>query len=256
MNAVHALEGPRLLVVGAAPHSLGATVAQVAREGLWTFDQVVTAGITPPPESVAVTSRPVYEDYKLDIRNSASMREVLHDVCPDVIVCTVGVNVLCHIETAGLRMVLEEAFHVNVIGVMELLRHFITAEGSGYWTQGRRSSKKFVVVSSNSARVARTGSLAYCASKAALSMAVRCAARELAGTAVQVWGYEPGLLAGTPMTHAVHAGLPAATALHRMRGVPPEGLPVRSVAQQIINDVAQYAPGLNGVMIPCDAGEQ
>lgn len=257
------LNGPRLLVVGAAPQSLGAAVADVARDGVWTFGSVVTAGMTPIPESLLLPEHEgtvhTYEDYRLDVRFSNQMKQVLGDVQPDILVCTVGVNAPCGIGSRYLAMRMEEAFRVNVIGVLELLRHFALIDGSGYWKNGRTNAKKFVAISSNSARLPRRQSLAYCASKAALSMGLRVAARELAGTMTQVWGYEPGLLAGTPMTQETeqHFGRSGESAvLHRMRGVPADGLPVRSLAQQIVNDVAQYAPGLNGVLVPCDAGEQ
>lgn len=258
------LAGPRLLVVGAAPQSLGAAVADVAREGVWAFDSVVTAGLTPVPDTLLLPDENgtlhTYEDHRLDVRFSAQMKEVLSTVQPDILVCTVGVNSPCGIDSRYLAMRLEEAFRVNVIGVLELLRHFVGAEGSGYWQNGRTNAKKFVAISSNSARLPRRQSLAYCASKAALSMGLRVAARELAGSHTQVWGYEPGLLAGTPMTHDTardFSGRPGEPAtLHRMRGVPADGLSVRSLAHQIVNDVAQYAPGLNGVLVPYDAGEQ
>lgn len=249
------LSGPRLLVVGAAPNSLGAAIAAVAREGVWAFEKVLTAGISPLPETLRVpgSDADFYEDYRLNIQYTAQIREVLRTVCPDIVICTVGVNTPTSLSSSHLALRLEEAFRVNVIGVLELLRHFVEAPGSGFWTRGPLS-KKFVVVSSNSARIARRSSLAYCASKAALSMAVRVAARELAGDPVQVWGYEPGLLAGTPMTTATAQMLPGPW--HRMPGIDQAGLAPRQLAHQIINDVANHAPGLNGVLIPFDAGEQ
>lgn len=252
------LLGPRLLIIGAAPHSLGEAVATVARTGVWSFEKVATAGITPASENIP---HGVYEDYKLDVRNSGSINEILGAVCPDIVVCTVGINEPSSIESSYLGLVLQEAFSINVIGVLEVLRHFMKRPGSGYWNDGNGgTSKKFVAISSNSARIPRRRSLAYCASKAALSMALRVAARELAGAepSCQVWGYEPGLLAGTPMTTATEQffgeGDPE-TVLHRMPGFPAGGLNPVQLAQQIVNDVANYTPALNGVMIPFDGGE-
>ena len=49
-----------------------------------------------------------------------------------------------------------------------------------------------------------TGSIGYCASKAALNHAVRCAARELASTGDwQITAIVPGTVAETPLTESV-----------------------------------------------------
>jgi NAD(P)-dependent dehydrogenase (short-subunit alcohol dehydrogenase family) len=248
------LAGPRLLIVGASPTSLGAAIRSVAEESVWQFDKVVTAGITP---AEGILDSPVYEDYVLDVTSSGSMRQVLGTVCPDIVICTVGVNEPCGVNSGYMGLRMSNAFRINVIGVMELLQHFVSLPGSGYWND--KSSKKFVAISSNSARIARRNSLAYCASKAALSMALRVAGRELVGSGTVVWGYEPGLLAGTPMTHATEQhfghGDPEKV-LHRMPGVAPGGMNPRQLAHQIVNDVANYSPAYNGMLIPFDAGEQ
>lgn len=249
-------EGPTLLIVGAAPDSLGEALVWAADDGPYSFGDIVTAGITPlepgRDRETKAGDPTVYEDYKLDVRHVATMKEVLWEVKPDVLVCTAGVNTPVSVTEWNADLVMEEAFHTNVIGVMALLRNFVVAEGSGYWNGAVK--KKFVAVSSNSARIPRRRSLAYCASKAALSMALRVAARELADSGVAVWGYEPGLLAGTPMTHEAQAVWSGP--LHRMRGVPPEGLDIRLLAQSILHDVSNPSPALNGLLIPFDADEQ
>lgn len=246
-------EGPRLLVVGAAPRSLGDHVAREAELGPYSFDAIYTAGITPTPhDGDPPEGKVAYEDYYLDLRHVNSIKEVLGEVKPDIIVCTVGVNNPTSVLDSFADLALEDSFHVNVIGVLALLRHFVKAEGSGYWNGS--TNKKFVAISSNSARIPRRRSLAYCASKAALSMALRVAARELADEGVVVWGYEPGLLAGTPMT-ADTEGLFAGGPLHRMPGVPESGLLPAALAQMILHDVANVSPAFNGLLIPFDAGE-
>jgi hypothetical protein len=86
-------------------------------------------------------------------------------------------------------------------------------------------------------------------------MALRVAARELAGK-VQVWGYEPGLLAGTPMTQAsAQAFGPGDALLHRMKGVHPQGLPVHDLARRVVADVADFSVAQNGLLVPFDADE-
>lgn len=243
---------PRLLVVGAREGSLGMEIADQALAD-WEYDRIFTAGIAT-------------EALHLDVTNTQSIKDALHEARPDVVVCTVGINEPSSYTYGNSALNYMDHFRTNVIGPMELLRQFAglsrVAEDAGSWGVVR----KFVAISSNSARIARTQSGPYCASKAALSMALRVAARE-AASAPQVgpwvWGYEPGLLAGTPMTRATEGRFSATSgdlkfdlALHRMRGVVPEGLSVKSLATRILCDLAFAGPGHNGVMFPFDAGEQ
>lgn len=231
------MSDPRLLIVGARPGSLGAALHQASTE--WPFSKVFTAGISG-------------EDFKLDITNSASIRDTLTESNPDYVVCTVGVNQAMPHDDPFLQSKMTDAFRTNVIGPMELLRHF---DAMDYPNDIRR---KFVAISSNSARIARTNSVAYCASKAALSMAVRVAAREQArrpklADRVMVWGYEPGLLE-TVMTEEMAAGFSGS--MHRMPGVDDAGLDPYYLADRILGDLLVRGIGLNGCMVPYDAGEQ
>jgi NAD(P)-dependent dehydrogenase (short-subunit alcohol dehydrogenase family) len=235
---------PDVLVVGAAPDSLGSAVVGEMFSCEWEFGTIHTAGISE-------------EFIKLDLLHSARIGEVLTEVKPDIVVCTVGMNMVTEIMDSYLATKMSTSFGVNVTGPMELLRHFIT---SPVRPEREGNIKKFVAISSNSARIARRNSVAYCASKAALSMALRVAARELAGDGrVAVWGYEPGLLDGTPMTEQIKASFGYGTpgvALHRMPGVPPRGLPPADLARRIVQDLATFSYAHNGLLIPFDAGEQ
>lgn len=237
------MTAPRLLVIGCQPRSLGEALVGEARTGPYEFSAVITAGLR-------TGSAP--EEYLLNVRSENSIKETLGKVEPDIIICTVGVNEPATIVERYLPLRMNDAFATNVIGPMEVLRHFLSCEGSGAWNGSVR--RKFIAISSNSARIPRRGSLPYCASKAALSMALRVAARELAGTDTMVWGYEPGLLAGTPMTESTEQTF-GLHGLHRMPGVGPEGLLVGAVAAAIIADVANPSPAFNGTLIPLDAGE-
>lgn len=229
---------PRLLVVGARPDSLGAAIADAAQKE-WGFEAVTTAGLTD-------------EAYRLDITNSASIRETLDVVRPDYVVCTVGVNEMMPHDDQYLQAKMTDAFRTNVIGPMELLRHFDATEYTGVLR------RKFVAISSNSARIARTNSMAYCASKAALSMALRVAAREQARRVsvrdrLLVWGYEPGLL-NTVMTHEADSRFVGP--LHRMPGVEGAGLNPYTLADRILGDLMLSGVGLHGTLVPFDSGEQ
>lgn len=234
---------PDVLVVGASSGlSLGNAIVNELVECEWDFGVVHTAGIT-------------NEDHRLDLLRSPRISEVLTELKPDIIVCTVGINQPVDIVDAFLPAKMHNSFQTNVTGPMDLLRHFVA---SPVRSERGDAVKKFVAISSNSARIARRNSVAYCASKAALSMALRVAARELApGGSVAVWGYEPGLLDGTPMTEEVARALPKGIgALHRMPGVPPEGLPPADLARRIVHDLATFSYAHNGLIIPFDAGEQ
>lgn len=229
---------PSLLVIGAAPYSLGTAVAQIARTQ-YEFASVDTAGISG-------------EAVKLDVTQSLRIKEVLDQCQPDIIVCTVGVNVPTPVDDPWLPTRLMDSFVTNVTGPMDVLRHFLNSQVR----EGREGMvKRFVAISSNSAHIPRRGSMAYCASKAGLSMALRVAARELGGAGCVVWGYEPGLLAGTPMTEQTERDFPDVGLLHRMRGVDPDGIPVQDLARRIVHDVATFSVAHNGVIYPFDAGE-
>lgn len=226
---------PTLLVLGAAPDSLGQRVAQIAARD-YDYGDVVTAGIT-------------HEAYPCDVTRASDIKEVLYTVRPDVIVCTVGHNAPASHLAGYLRTLMVSSFEVNVIGPMEVLRHFSAMD--------RRDApwpKKFVAISSNSARIPRRESLPYCASKAALSMALRVAAREAAGEEMLIWGYEPGLLADTPMTQKSAEDFDGA--LHRIPGLAPrQGLNGAWLAHRILGDLAFASMANNGTMIPFDGGE-
>ncbi len=91
------------------------------------------------------------------------------------------------LEPAGLAAVTEDSwqrhFAVNTTGVFHLLQ-----EGA----PRLRDGGAVVVISSNAARVPRTGILAYAASKAATSALTRCAGLELAARGIRCNVVEPG----------------------------------------------------------------
>lgn len=235
---------PKLLIVGARPCSLGDLVRIYARES-GRFSEVVTAGVTE-------------EDHVMDVRDVIDIGNVLELVSPDYLLCTVGINDPAGLSSKDLVGQMMNSFLVNAAGPLELLRQF--AEGS----VPAGDVRKFAVISSNSARIARTGSVPYCASKAALSMGLRVLCRELARAKSDVvaWGYEPGLLAGTPMTEATieHFSAPnhglGIPPLHRMPGVGPEGLDPEALARRIVNDFAMADQLYHSAVFTFDAGEQ
>jgi NAD(P)-dependent dehydrogenase (short-subunit alcohol dehydrogenase family) len=235
-----------ILVVGAAEGGLGEAISQAIFEDPWT-GSVVTAGIAGEQEH-------------LDLSERHTVLPFLEAVQPSHVICTVGINIPFSIkadEGSYYMRALQASMESNVLLPMGLLSDFTT-----YWAKRRSQWKEnwemnrahFVAISSNSAHIARSRSGPYCASKAALSMALRCAARELAEEEMVVYGCEPGLLEGTPMTKTSREAF--AGELHRMPGVPPRtGLSTRAIARMVVGNL-RAGRELNGTMIRVDAGEQ
>lgn len=199
---------------------------------------VVAAGLTPD-----TSEAPCVESYHMDIQVTAHIRQVLDKVQPSHIICTAGINEPQPFVSHDWSLFADRAWLVNAMGPLRLLHEWLSHRPQG----------QFIVVSSNSASIPRRQSAPYCMSKAALSMGIRCVARELGGTPL-VYGYEFGLLAGTPMT--VQSGADFAGPLHRMVGVRGEGLSVSTAARHITDNLMHGSEELNGCLLRMDAGEQ
>jgi NAD(P)-dependent dehydrogenase (short-subunit alcohol dehydrogenase family) len=114
-------------------------------------------------------------------------------------VYSAGVNNLSWISELSDNMVEHDTFDVNVHGFVDTISlHKRT------WPTANVSC---VAVSSDAADHPMRGSLAYCASKAALDMAIRVAARGLAPL-WRVNGVAPGMVEGTPMTAYIDQEVP------------------------------------------------
>lgn len=230
----------KVLVVGARPGSLGAAVAETCGEQGWEVETLGISGDEKHTMDVVTASDEVVDGLMRSVR-------------PDHVVCTMGVNL------PSSRFISESAwwshhFNVNVIGPMRLAVAF----GKTTEKSQSRYPGHYVAVSSNSAHIPRTLSGPYCASKAALSMALRVAGREASGgdEGYLVYGYEPGLLAGTPMTDDVRRRLGRGIPLTRMRGNEiQDGLSVYGLAGHIVHNLAFGGPELNGCLLRYDAGE-
>lgn len=245
---------PRVLIVGAREGSLGACIRDtLGRIGF----EPITAGISKEEEN------------RLDITNNMkTLRESIERLKPNHVIVTAGINrevldpVYVYQGEPQWDEWYKDHFRVNVIGPMRLFTAWLEAR-EGY--QATADLGHFVVIGSNSAHIARTGSAAYCASKAALAMAVRVNARELARSDLGaiLYGYEPGLLDGTPMTREVDYRLngPRIVSrddripLHRMPGIE-DGVSPRFLAGLICFNLTQNAPELNGCLLRVDGGEQ
>ncbi len=219
----------QVLVVGARSNSLGEAIGV---ELVALGAQVILAGIEG-------------EGVQLDVMHSDEIWRAIVMTRPTHLVCTVGTNVPSAFDGKHWNFSSERTMRTNFHGPMKVLSEFsrIAQEGT------------FVAISSNSASIPRSNSTAYCASKAALSMGLRCAARDVSRRegAMRIWGYEPGLIADTPMTDAVAAELPG-VALTRMLSLP-GGLEKADLAARVARDVLSESWALHGCLVRIDNGE-
>lgn len=119
------------------------------------------------------------------------------------LVYSAGVNELCWINSiedvhVGNYENFKDLLSVNVVGFTKVLSTLVKFH----------PIRSVVAISSDAATRPMRGSLMYCASKAALDMAVRCAARELAPK-VRVNAISPGMTDGTLMQEYIDKTVPA-----------------------------------------------
>lgn len=215
-----------LLIWGARKKSIGDGVAKMWRD---MFDgHVVTAGISGE------------ENYLVHTSDDEEVRGLYSEVKPDHVLCTIGRNESLEEYAGPMEGWLQDLFDANVTTPMSLLNTWLDCDPP--------KGGHYVVISSNSAHIPRSQSMAYCATKAALSMAVRCAARDLqkANFDLTVYGWEPGLVKGTPMSDGKGGT--------RMLGLP-QGISRRSLAHQIVSALAFGGPEYSGTLIRLDNGE-
>ena len=140
-------------------------------------------------------------DHKmLDVNAPISIENYLIEHGPFThIVYSAGLNKLAWVNARKISFKMEDMFSINCAGFVELIGSHIR----GYPT-ARLSA---VAVSSDAATRPMRGSVAYCASKAALNMAVKVMARELAPLH-RINAVAPGMVEGTPMTAYIDEAVP------------------------------------------------
>lgn len=223
----------KILVVGARPGSIGAAVATKLK----VLGQTVeTAGISEEQWRLVATPQKIHEFF------------IGNDEFTDV-VCTIGTNGEQDILASGFDPdYLGDEYAINTIAPIAILHEWLMN------SESERASRHFVAISSNSAHIARSRSLGYCASKAALSMALRCAARRVAEMGgVSIYGYEPGWVDGTPMSRSVEKRI-GDSPPHRIPGR--QGVSLNSLSNLIIFNLLNGGMELNGCMFRVDGGEQ
>jgi NAD(P)-dependent dehydrogenase (short-subunit alcohol dehydrogenase family) len=142
---------------------------------------------------------------------------------------------------------IEEVFKVNCFSFLELMKHY---------SKAKNRSEKFsaVVISSVSAFAGWAGGSVYCASKGALSAAVRSLAIELAPKGVRINAICPSNVK-TPLYDAGAAEINGEEALNSLlsRQVLGLGMPeqIAEVTAFLLSDASSFITGVN---LPVDGG--
>lgn len=128
-----------------------------------------------------------------DVRDYGPLEKAVRRVQPTHVVFSVGINRLDWIDQATVGD-FRDVMETNVWSFIKLI---------GALREDVKHPVSVVAVTSDAAwRVMRTSSI-YCASKAALEMAIKVASRELAPAGWRVNGVAPGKVANTGMTEYV-----------------------------------------------------
>lgn len=139
---------------------------------------------------------------ELNVMYRSHIKRYIADNGPfNYIVYSAGINRLEWIKDYSVNGYgdLDDTLDVNVEGFIK-----VAAEHIRLWPDAKVSA---VAVSSDAADIPMRGSIAYCVSKAALNMAIKVMARELAPH-WRVNGVAPGMVEGTPMTAYIDSTIP------------------------------------------------
>lgn len=190
-----------------------------------------------------------------DVRDLQALKDVLSVDAPRYVVYSVGVTGLDWIRD----MVPGDAENMATLNAYAFL-DVMAALQTIYPPDGRAIS--VVAVTSDAAWRPMRASAAYCASKAALEMCVKVAARETTDKGWRVNAVAPGKVEGTPLTEKVDAevlrvrGWDAETADTYELSQSPLGrhLNVEEVAAAIVAVLLCPSPGWTGSVIAVNGG--
>jgi NAD(P)-dependent dehydrogenase (short-subunit alcohol dehydrogenase family) len=198
---VSRLLGKTAVITGAASGIGLAAVTLFAREGakVLAVDRDGSA-----LERAVAALAPNVAPYVADVTDETAMATAMAAAAQrfggiDVLVPNAGIfGQHAHIRDCPIDS-LDQVLRVNVTGVVITMKHaipYMIARGGG----------AIVITSSVGAIVGNPGSVAYAASKHALSAVMKVAAVELAPHKIRVNTVNPGLV-DTPMLHAIEADL-------------------------------------------------
>lgn len=146
-----------------------------------------------------VAKRGIVFEYEegLDVLDKASLHNFIMSTKPTHAVYSVGINRLDWMSSVS-QPDFEEVMLANVFGFISMMQSL--------WSSVMASEVSHcsvVAITSDAAWRPMRTSLSYCASKAALEMAVKVVSRELAPLRWRVNAVAPGKVADTPMTREV-----------------------------------------------------
>ncbi len=241
----------RLLVVGVRPKSLGWAVAERAIAEGWEVTCVDLKERWPGGEPVEIRVQ------ALDVTNAQSLNRFWAKAPNfNAVVYAAGVNEETTILDSKWRSPMARQMAVNFAGAIEMLQNWLM------YGREKGRNNQFVTIASNSAHIPRSTGFGYCASKAAVVMAMRCAAREIAsrsfdGDYPAIYTYSPGWLQGTPMSASVRERIvekQLGSKLHRIPGG--VGVEPKALAQTILRNLSVTDGRMfNGTDIRIDGGE-
>lgn len=134
----------------------------------------------------------------VDVRDESQLKEFWDSRCGfKYVVYSAGINCLMPYEELDMDIA-RDIFEVNVLGLMRVIK---------IMSQDKGALKSLVVVTSDAATRPMRTSSAYCASKAAVNMLIKQAAREQAGF-IKVNGIAPGMTESTDMSAYIDATVP------------------------------------------------
>jgi NAD(P)-dependent dehydrogenase (short-subunit alcohol dehydrogenase family) len=181
MEGIGVNDRQKVLVVGGMS-GIGDTVARELKRQYPKLEQYV------PPRLI------------MDVTDRCSVANAVQAEGPFThIVYSAGMNDLAWVPERRTARLMDETFRVNCSGFVSVVSEHIHAFPD--------DALSVVAVSSDAAEIPMRGSVAYCASKAALNMAVKVLARELAPLH-RINAVSPGMVDGTPMTAYIDATIP------------------------------------------------
>jgi NAD(P)-dependent dehydrogenase (short-subunit alcohol dehydrogenase family) len=195
------LIGKTAVVTGAASGIGLAAVTLFAAEGA---NVLAIDRDGPALERAVGPLAPAVAPYVADVTDEAGMEAAMAEAAKrfggiDVVIPNAGIfGQHAHIEDCPMDS-FDQVMRINVSGVVITMKHAIPH-------LVKRGGGAIVITSSVGAIVGNPGSVAYTASKHALSAVMKVAAVELAPHKIRVNTVNPGLV-DTPMIHAIEADL-------------------------------------------------
>lgn len=186
----------RALVIGAAHGNLGDRIA----DELLDYNEVHRA-------DKRSNNKPL--SHIINIYNDRDIAHLIDRLWPlDLVIYSAGVNKMGSIKEYDVIELINH-LNVNMIGAFVTIQSYVNSLEIHEAKYGRAYGlqKKIIIITSNTAFIPRTRSVAYCTSKAAANMLVQQAHRELAPEGYKIIGFAPGVIEDTYMHRRTHEEL-------------------------------------------------